>query len=93
MAFWQFCRQSPPADFNLQPYAEPRWPLPYPESESGLSKFPLIWMVDEAVKAGLRITESNFRHLAWGEAHADGEHEYVAPSSAASSHQSLNGGW
>ena len=65
----------------------------YPESESGLSKFPLIWMVDEAVKAGLRITESNFRHLAWGEAHADGEHEYVAPSSAAPSHQSLKGGW
>jgi uncharacterized protein (DUF2235 family) len=35
----------------------------YPEAESGLSKFPLIWMIDEAVKHGLRIDKAMFDHL------------------------------
>lgn len=65
----------------------------YPESESGLSKFPLIWMVEEAVKAGLRITQANFQHLAWGKPQAESEHDYVAPSATAISHRSLTWGW
>ena len=28
----------------------------YPEKESGLSKYPLLWMIDEATKCGLRST-------------------------------------
>src|SRR3546814_19097292 len=38
----------------------------YPEKESGLSKIPLIWMIDEAEKAGLRVTASNLAKFAHG---------------------------
>lgn len=65
----------------------------YPETESALSKLPLIWMVEEAVKAGLRITKANLRHLAYGEPSNDGEHEYVPPSSMGPMHKSLMGAW
>lgn len=65
----------------------------FPEVDSALSKMPLIWMVDEAVKAGLRITKSNLRHLAWGEDNDDGEHEYVPPSPTGMMHRSLTGIW
>lgn len=65
----------------------------YPETESALSKLPLIWMVDEAVKAGLRITKPNYRHLAYGELSKEGQHDYVAPSSSGAMHRSLKGFW
>ena len=65
----------------------------YPETESGLSKLPLSWMIDEAVKAGLRINRPNYRHLAFGDAHADGKHEYVPPSPLGPIHRSLTGAW
>jgi len=38
----------------------------YPEAESGLSKFPLIWMIEEAVKHGLSINRRTLNQLAWG---------------------------
>ncbi|MFX8414320.1 DUF2235 domain-containing protein, partial [Acinetobacter baumannii] len=38
----------------------------YPEVESGLSKFPLIWMIDEAVKHGLAVDPRTVNQLAWG---------------------------
>lgn len=65
----------------------------YPETESALSKLPLIWMVDEAVKAGLRINKPNFRHLAFGEPSSLGKHEYVAPIPTGPMHRSLTGIW
>lgn len=65
----------------------------YPEIDSALSKLPLIWMVDEAVKSGLRINKANFRHLACGERHEQGQHEYVQPSSLGKMHRSLRGFW
>lgn len=65
----------------------------YPETESQLSKFPLIWMIDEAVKAGLRINKPNYRHLAFGESHDEGKHDYVAPSATGPAHRSLKGLW
>lgn len=65
----------------------------YPEAESALSKLPLIWMIDEAVKAGLRITQRTFRHLAYGEEDDGGEHKYVAPSALGPIHRSLKGAW
>ena len=30
----------------------------YPEAESGLSKYPLLWMIDEAVKCGLTVNHA-----------------------------------
>jgi uncharacterized protein (DUF2235 family) len=65
----------------------------YPETESALSKLPLIWMVEEAVKAGLRITKANLRHLAYGEPSKDGQHIYVSPSATGPMHKSLKGAW
>lgn len=65
----------------------------YPEVESALSKLPLIWMIDEAVKAGLRITRATYRHLAFGDDETGAQHQYVAPSAAATIHRSLKGAW
>lgn len=65
----------------------------YPETESALSKLPLIWMVDAAVKAGLRINKPNYRHLAYGEPSREGQHDYVAPSPTGPMHRSLKGLW
>ena len=65
----------------------------YPEEESGLSKFPLAWMIGEAAKAGLRISQANFRHLVLGEMQQQGQHTYVAPSAIAPLHKSLTSGW
>ena len=39
----------------------------YPESESGISKFPLEWMIDEAKAAGLLTNELMIDHLVLGE--------------------------
>ena len=65
----------------------------YRERDSGLSKIPLIWMTEEAVKAGLRITEANLRHLAYGESKAGSQHSYARPDPLAKLHQSLTAGW
>ncbi|CAM3269326.1 Tle1 phospholipase domain-containing protein [Sphingomonas antarctica] len=65
----------------------------YPEVESALSKQPLIWMVEEAAKAGLRITKATLQHLAYGQPDGDGDHDYVAPSPAGQMHRSLKGFW
>lgn len=65
----------------------------YPETESALSKLPLIWMVDEAVKTGLRINGPNYRHLAYGEPSKEGQHDYEAPSATGPIHRSLKGFW
>ncbi len=65
----------------------------YPEKESGLAKFPLIWMTDEAVAHGLRIDAAMFNHLARGAPLPDGRHFYEAPQADADAHQSLRGAW
>lgn len=65
----------------------------YPESESGLSKFPLIWMVEEAQAAGVLIDEPMFKHLAWGEPNPGARETYVPPSAVAKLHTSLKGLW
>ena len=65
----------------------------YREDESGLSKIPLIWMVEEAKKAGLKITEVNLRKFAYGMRDSNEEHAYSTPDSAAKMHQSLTLGW
>ena len=65
----------------------------YREDESGLSKQPLIWMTEEARKAGLRITLANLRHLALGEIKAGSEHRYSPPDPTAKIHKSLTLGW
>ncbi|HST37094.1 MAG TPA: DUF2235 domain-containing protein [Allosphingosinicella sp.] len=67
----------------------------YPEKESGLSKYPLIWMIDEATKEkhGLRISQERFDRLAKGIKQPGEDHHYVAPNACAEQHRSLKGVW
>lgn len=65
----------------------------YPEDESQLSKFPLIWMVNEAVAQGLRIDTPTFNHLAHGAAQRNGRYTYVRPNSDGRLHRSLTWAW
>lgn len=65
----------------------------YKEEENALSKLPLIWIVDEAGKAGLRINQSMVRHLARGEPRAGSQHSYVPPDAAGPIHNSLTWVW
>ena len=66
----------------------------YPESQSGLSKYPLDWMVGEAEKAGLETRPKLKAMLIDGEEiRPDSKFGYVQPSPTAELHQSLTGPW
>jgi uncharacterized protein (DUF2235 family) len=65
----------------------------YPETESGLSKYPLSWMIDEAVAHGLKINVAMRNHLVLGQPRVGSKHTYVKPDSGAKLHQSLTAGW
>ncbi|TPN82566.1 DUF2235 domain-containing protein [Mesorhizobium sp. CU2] len=63
------------------------------EEESGLSKFPLRWMIDEACLSGLRANAVMVDHLVDGQPTKGGEHRYVAPDVGAPLHPSATGAW
>jgi uncharacterized protein (DUF2235 family) len=65
----------------------------YPEKESGLSKFPLIWMVDEAVKCGLAVNPQTVNHLAWGIPRKGSPFTYVSPDIMYPPHNSMTAAW
>ena len=66
----------------------------YPEAESGLSKYPLLWMIDQAEAAGLETHPTLKSHLAAGAPGGPHDHfDYVPPSPTAQLHQSLIGPW
>lgn len=65
----------------------------YPEEVSGLSKFPLEWMVQEAMAHGLVIDRNMFRHLVHGDAILGGRHNYIAADAMAPLHDALRGAW
>ena len=65
----------------------------YPEDESGLSKYPLLWMIDEAVAAGLAVNPVTVKQLAWGVPRKNSPFQYVAPDVKAKLHDSLTGAW
>ena len=65
----------------------------YPEQQSGLSKFPLLWMIAQAEAAGLRVDRAMIDHLGWGQAGQGGSHEYVAPDATAKLHISPESVW
>jgi len=61
----------------------------YPEEESGISKYPLEWMIEEAKAAGLLVDETaEARVLGKGRSK-----KYVAASPKACRHESLTGWW
>ena len=65
----------------------------YPEEESGLSKFPLNWMIDEAVKYGLGINTKTRNHLALGHNESGARETFAKPDALAKLHVSLTAGW
>ncbi len=67
----------------------------YPEVDSGLSKYPLLWMAGEAAKAGLVLDLPLLAHLGEGAPPPGPEHrfDYVPPSPTAQLHKSLTGPW
>jgi uncharacterized protein (DUF2235 family) len=65
----------------------------YPESESGLSKYPLLWMIDEAAAHGLAFNTQTINQLAWGIQRRGSPFSYVGPDFNREPHQSLRGAW
>jgi uncharacterized protein (DUF2235 family) len=65
----------------------------YREVESGLSKFPLLWMIGEAVSHGLAINPQTVNQLAWGIQRHGSPFSYVPPDFMREPHQSLTMAW
>jgi uncharacterized protein (DUF2235 family) len=65
----------------------------YPEKESGVSKYPLLWMIDEATKCGLQVNQATVNQLAWGIQRKGSPYSYVAPDVRGDLHNSLSGAW
>lgn len=65
----------------------------YPEAESGLSKFPLLWMINQAKGAGLKTSTAMVNHLVLGHMRKDSPRVYVPPDAQAELHRSLKGFW
>lgn len=65
----------------------------YPEIESGLSKYPLLWMIGEATKHGLAINRQTVNQLAWGVPRKNSPFSYVAPTILQDPHQSMTAAW
>lgn len=65
----------------------------YPESESGLSKFPLLWMINQAKAAGLKTSTAMVNYLVLGRPRNDSNRVYQPPNAGAELHRSLQGFW
>ncbi|MDH3668799.1 MAG: DUF2235 domain-containing protein [Paracoccaceae bacterium] len=65
----------------------------YPETQSGLAKIPLDWMIDEAEKHGLICHESRRRRYVQGDNPRNSTRVYVAPNPEGMLHDSITGAW
>ncbi|MBV9530720.1 MAG: DUF2235 domain-containing protein, partial [Bradyrhizobium sp.] len=65
----------------------------YPEKESALSKYPLVWMIEEAMKCGLTVNPSTVNQLAWGVPRRGSPFSYVAPDVRGELHNSMTAPW
>jgi uncharacterized protein (DUF2235 family) len=65
----------------------------YPEKQSGLSKYPLLWMIEEAVQCGLRVDRATVNQLGWGRQRKNSPFSYVKPDFMADPHDSMTAAW
>jgi len=65
----------------------------YPEDESGLAKFPLMWMLDEAKAQGLRVRTEMYKRLVLGAPRKGSSRSYAKPDATARAHDSMTGFW
>ena len=59
----------------------------FPEAESGLAKITLVWMIEAAKAAGLRINTAMYNHLVLGKERKGSQNSYVPPDVKAKLHQ------
>ncbi|MET3359345.1 MULTISPECIES: DUF2235 domain-containing protein [Bradyrhizobium] len=65
----------------------------YPEAESALSKYPLLWMIEEAAKCGLNFDPQIVSQLAWGMPAPGNPFKHSAPDIAGIAHDSMTSAW
>lgn len=65
----------------------------YPEKESALSKYPLIWMIAEAMECGLTVNPQTVNQLAWGVPRKGSPFSYVVPDISGELHDSMTAAW
>jgi hypothetical protein len=65
----------------------------YPETQSGPAKYPLGWLIDEAILHGMQINLTMYNHLVLGQAREGGTRSYTEPSVRAKLHNSMTFGW
>jgi len=65
----------------------------YAETESGPAKYPLQWMIDEAVAHKLAINKMMHNHLVLGHKRKGGSRTYVSPSFKTKLHNSMSWAW
>jgi uncharacterized protein (DUF2235 family) len=66
---------------------------PIPEKESALSKYPLLWMIDEATRCGLSVDQQMVNELAWGVQRKGSPFSYAAPCVRGKLHNQMTLGW
>jgi len=65
----------------------------YSEKESAISKYPLIWMIEEAITHGLAVDRRTVNHLAWGKPRRGSPFAYVKPGFDGNPHDSMSPLW
>ncbi len=65
----------------------------YPERRSGLSKFPLLWMIRQAQEKGLRFDRGLVDGMVEGKPSGGSPADNVAPDPMAKRNESMNAGW
>lgn len=65
----------------------------HPESESGLAKIPLLWMIEESKDCGVIFNTATINNIVKGMPRANSKKTYVAPDSCAPVHNSMAKGW
>lgn len=64
----------------------------YPELDSALSKYPLLWMLEQAKSHGLKVRTQMVNHLVKGH-HRSGARDYTKPDASGKLHKSLRWPW
>ena len=65
----------------------------YPERQSALSKYPLLWMIEQAMGCGLAFNPQSIRQLAFGVQRRGSPFSYVAPDVTGELHDSMTAAW
>ncbi|WP_417519733.1 T6SS phospholipase effector Tle1-like catalytic domain-containing protein [Minwuia sp.] len=65
----------------------------YPEDKSALTKFPLVWMIEESQACGIKFHQGNVSAIAKGQNHIDEPGKYVAPDPCSPINESMNWRW